>query len=126
LNLRRESGEGSRRVTAQELGGRVGRMPLSVGLIVLTEFRRGRQWRPRSLSPAEALFDLMNHNVHARLRSRPALATLKSVVLGATALKGGRGEASDMIEPLLRRLRSASLARQQRLTTLDDGSSGPA
>lgn len=107
LYLRGDSGEGRRHVTTTELGGLVGREPLPVGLIVLTEYHCGRQWRPRLISPAEALFDLMNHNVHARLRSAPALGTLKAIVLRAPALKGGRGEAADMIKALLTRLESA-------------------
>jgi hypothetical protein len=110
LYLRDESGEGSSRVPVAALGGRAGRAPIPVGWVVLTGYRPGAWWRPRLLTPGEALLELMNHNVHARLRPRPSLRILKSVALGARAWKGARGESAAMVGSLVSRLDATPLA----------------
>jgi hypothetical protein len=56
-------GSGARpvRCAAEEIGARVGTMPVDVDLIVITEYRRGARWQPRVLSKAEALLALGEH-----------------------------------------------------------------
>jgi hypothetical protein len=56
------------------------------------------------LSRGQAVLALLSHTVQARLRPAMALATLRRVAADATTLKGKRGEAEDMVLPLLHHL----------------------
>jgi hypothetical protein len=96
-----EAKERQKRCPVESLGGCVGTKPLPVGLVAVTAFKAGTQWRPRVLTPGQALLALMDNTVLARLRPGTALKFLQPVALGATVLKGRRGEARDIAERLL-------------------------
>jgi hypothetical protein len=80
-----------------------GRRALPVGWILLTSFRDGVNWRPRRITPGEALLALLANTVSARRRSSAALRILHRVVENAIALKGARGEAEDVVAYFTRR-----------------------
>jgi hypothetical protein len=88
--------------TAETLGGHTGSMPLPIGRIVLTEFRRGGRWRPRAMSPGIALLGLMANTV-AAARQPPdrTMPVLRRVVEQATAVRGVRGDAAVTARALL-------------------------
>lgn len=90
----------SRRV--EELGGVRGTEPLPVGLVVLTEHRRGASWRPALLTRGQAVLEMLAHTVPARLRPEASLASLERAVARAVVVKGERGEAEDLAAELLR------------------------
>jgi hypothetical protein len=104
LSLRPSACGATRKVTVESLGGRAGTGPLRVGMIVAARFEAGAHWRPRRLSPGEALLAMLDNTVLARVRPRLALTTLKAAVPGALALKGRRGEATEVAERLLRQM----------------------
>jgi len=97
----REGGARPTRRAAEEIGGRVGTRPLSVGLVVVTEYRRGARWQPRPLSKAEALLALMQHTVAARQRQQYTLAVLGRTVLRSPAIRTPRGDVQATAERLL-------------------------
>jgi hypothetical protein len=86
---------------AEELGGSCATGPLPVGLVVLTEHRRGATWRPERLTTGQAVLEMLAHTVPARLRPEASLASLARAVTRATVLKGVRGEARDLASILL-------------------------
>lgn len=104
LHIRNQRGEAWKRCRVEELGGRAGTKPLPVGLVVVTKYKPGARWRPRSITAGEALLRLLDNTVLARAQPQLALATLQRAVPSALALKGNRGEAQDMIGPLFDRL----------------------
>jgi len=83
------------------LGARAGDGPLPVGLIVMSEFRSGGEWRPRRLSPGRGALALLANTVAARRIPEIALATLHRVVTRAPIVSSERGEASSVVEPIL-------------------------
>jgi hypothetical protein len=85
----------------EELGGCTGVQPLRVGRVLVTSYRSGAQWRPRALSPGQAVIALMAHTVSARRRPQEALTILSRAVSQAVARKGARGEAEAMVASLL-------------------------
>jgi len=96
--------KGSPDVTKQPvdtLGGHVGSAPLPVGLVVLSKFRSGGEWRPLRLSPGRGLLALLDNTVAARRIPEIALATLHRVVTRAPIITSERGEASNVVEPIL-------------------------
>ncbi len=90
------------RCRPDDLGGTRGVDPLSVGLIAVTRYRFGANWRPRLLSPGRAVLALIDNTVSIRRRPQSALATLRCAVSKALALESARGEASEMPELLFR------------------------
>jgi hypothetical protein len=90
-----------RRQHAEELGGSCGVQPLPVGLVVLTSHRPGAEWRPVTLTPGQAVLEMLAHTVPARLRPEASLAALERAVARATVLRGERGEAAEVAARLL-------------------------
>jgi hypothetical protein len=80
--------------------------PLPVGLIVFLEHQPGadNQWEP--ITPAHAAGKLLSHTICARDRPDESLDAALSVVRGARAVAGVRGEARPAIDELLALLRS--------------------
>jgi hypothetical protein len=80
---------------------RAGGDPLPVGLVVMSEFRSGGEWRPQRLSPGRGALALLANTVAARRIPQVALATLHQVVTRAPIVTSERGEASSVVEPIL-------------------------
>jgi hypothetical protein len=104
LGVRPHGGAEQEKVTMEELGGPTGARPLPAGLVVVSPYRSGARWRPRELSRARGVLELLANTVPARRRPRTVLPVLERAVSGATVLKGGRGEARDMAPKLLAKL----------------------
>jgi hypothetical protein len=97
----RGSGVRPVRCSAEQIGARVGAAPVSVDLIVITEYQRHARWRPRVLSKAEALLALMENTVAARQPPQHTLPLLRQTVLRARAIRSKRGEARAIVDKLL-------------------------
>jgi hypothetical protein len=104
LSIRKEGGDGTRRCPPEALGGVAGSQPLPVGLIAVTEYHSGEQWRVSPLSPGQAALALVANTVAARRKPAAVLAAVQRVVSRAPALKGVRGEAEHAVEALLHRV----------------------
>jgi hypothetical protein len=105
LSVRNAEFVGERR-TPGSLGGRVGDLPLRVGLIALTHYRPGGSWAPRACSAGEGAVKLLEHTIPARSRPEQALAAVRYAVTGAQILEGERGEADETAAALMAALAS--------------------
>jgi hypothetical protein len=101
LSIRQEGLPRTRRCPVEELGARAGTEPMSIGRIVLTKYRPGARWRPRSISPGLAVLGLLENTVLARVQPEFSLNVLRRAVSSATAIKSARGEACEVIRFLL-------------------------
>jgi hypothetical protein len=88
--------------------------PITVGLIVVTQYRPGAQWLPRVLSPGEAVLALIDNTLMARLRPQFTLRVLKEVAMRAIALESERGDALGVAAELLACFDEVRLASEQR------------
>ena len=89
---------------AEAFGGCAGTGPLPVGLLVASLYERGARWRPRPLSPGEAVLEMLSNTVPARRSPGRALAALSCAAGTAAALAGSRGEAVRAAEAILKSL----------------------
>jgi hypothetical protein len=105
LSIREEGRFQGVKCSPERLGAHTGTRPLPVGLVALSQYRRGARWRPRSLSPGQAMLALMANTVPARTRPAAALEALQRVVAHATTVRGVRGEAEETVDALLRTLK---------------------
>lgn len=93
LEVRTPGSHKQQRCSVDEFGGEAGAKPLPVGLVVVTQYKPGEKWRPRQLSPGQAVLDLFANTISARRKPQAAIATLQQVVKEAVVLKSARGEA---------------------------------
>jgi len=93
-----------RKTPVESLGGQVGGEPLPVCLIVVTEYQPEAAWRPRKLTPGQALLALMDNTVAAQGNPAHSMPILKQAVTGVVTLKSKRGEASAIVPALLKHL----------------------
>jgi hypothetical protein len=80
---------------------RVASGPITAGLVVLTSYAAGAQWRPCVGSRAEGALALLENTVSARVRPAAALRATSRLVHAAVFLAGQRGEASDAAQAVL-------------------------
>jgi hypothetical protein len=104
LELREEGEFRQTKITAAELGGHSGKKPLPVGLVLMTQFKSGARWRPRKLSPGKGVLEMLFNTVSARRSPEKALATLQRVTARADVLKGVRGNATQVVPAVLKRV----------------------
>jgi hypothetical protein len=101
----RGDGFRQRKVSVDELGGSAATTrALPVGLVVVSEFREGSRFRPRTLTPGQGSLALLANTVPARRRPSEVLETLGRVVRTATVLRGARGEAAEAARRILERV----------------------
>jgi hypothetical protein len=104
LELREEGEFRQTKISAAELGGHTGTKPLPVRLVLMTQFKSGASWRPRKITAGRGVLEMLFNTVSARRSPERALATLQRVTAQAEVLKGVRGDATKVVEALLRRL----------------------
>ena len=104
LEIREEGEYTQARVTVGELGGKSGTKPLPVGMVLMTGYKRGATWRPRKLSPGKGVLEMLFNTVSARRSPEKAMSTLRLVTKKAEVLKGTRGDTTNVVEALLRRM----------------------
>jgi len=106
LELRNEGEYEQTKVSVAELGGHSGTKPLPVGLVLMTQFKSGARWRPRTLTAGKGVLELLFNTVSARRNPERAMATLQRVASQAAVLKGVRGNASELVPAMLARVES--------------------
>jgi hypothetical protein len=88
----------------EELGGIAGKRPLPVGLVIITRYQEDARWRPRQLTRGQGLLELLNNTVPARRKPEIVMPTLQHAVGEGIVLKSVRGEASETVNLILKRL----------------------
>ncbi len=100
----REAGDAGRQThyAVETLGGRAGKTPLPVGVILSAQYKAGARWRPQELSRGQGALELLANTVAVRRQPETTLATLRQAVSGASAWKGARGEAADLVQSIMK------------------------
>lgn len=96
-----EGGWDQRLEDASDFGAEVAHEPVPVGLVLVTHFRLGTRWRPRSLSAGDGALALLANTVTAQTRPKEALHAVSKAVEGAIVLEGDRGEASELADAVV-------------------------
>jgi hypothetical protein len=105
ISIRDEDSHCGHPVTAEELGpAGVGEAPIPPGLVLFARYRDGARWRPRRLTPGQAVLDLLANTLPARRRPAAALEVLERVARAAPAYRVTRSEAEDAAPRALRLL----------------------
>ena len=79
--------------TVEALGGRAGKRPIPVGMVVITEYKKGAKWKPEVLNSGRGVMELINNAVPIRRDPHFALPILSRVGTNAMIIESKRGEA---------------------------------
>jgi hypothetical protein len=88
--------------TAESFGGKIGTEPLEVGMILLTGYEPGAEWKPELLSAGKAILEIVPHTIPIRNNPKFSLQVLNKIVNRAIIAKSKRGEAEKFIDLLLK------------------------
>jgi hypothetical protein len=108
LAIREEGEFRSTKHSVESIGGRKGVRPLPVGMVLVSKYKAGAKWRPHQLSAGQGALALMDNTVSIRRQPERAFETVERVVTNAQVFKGVRGEAKDIVTPLLERVGALS------------------
>jgi hypothetical protein len=101
LGIRDNGGVRTARQTVESFGGVTGKEPLPVGLVLLTEYKKGGKWNPRPVSPGLGALALLGNSVSIQKRPDSAFPVLSKVAADAPVVKSLRGEAKNIVDYVL-------------------------
>lgn len=104
LGVRQHGEFDTQRVRVETLGGKAGRKPSRVRLVVSTSYKEGARWKPRQLTSGRGVLELLANTVSARSQTQLVLATLPRAIESAIVLKGVRGEAGEVVDAILKKI----------------------
>jgi len=88
-------------LTPSDLGGEVGTEPITVGTVLLTEYRPNAKWEPRVLTAGNAVLEIMPFSFSFINRPDFSLDVLNNIVSRAILVSSLRGSADNFAETLL-------------------------
>jgi hypothetical protein len=102
LSVRYLDGEvREKRVKPSSVGESIGGDPIRVGMVLLTEFVEGAEWRPRRLTVGQGIVEMIPHTIPRRFNPEFSLKVLNTAVSDAIILKSARGDAAGFATEIL-------------------------
>lgn len=89
-------------VSIETLGGKNGVEPIPVKILVFTEYRANARWKPRKLSKAEGVMNLLSNTIPFRQQPQLSLNVLNKIAGQSIMIKSKRGEAQNFATVLLK------------------------
>lgn len=89
----RDEDYNERDVSIESLGGDIGSDPIPIGLVLLTEYREGSEWKPERLTPGQGMLEVIPHTIPRNYNAQFSLKVLNTAVRDAIILRMFRGEA---------------------------------
>lgn len=97
-----------RPVDVRTLGGRIGRKPLPVSLIVFTRYTQDGHWRPEPVSPGLAVLELIENTLCSQSQPDRVLRLHSALASGTECLRSERCDADEVAQDLVDRLRRSN------------------
>lgn len=88
-------------VAAKSLGGLTGDVPLPVSAVILTRFRKDGKWKPKILSAARGIMQIIPQAIPVRANTELTLKVLKTVANRAIIAKSFRGDAKFCLDEII-------------------------
>lgn len=95
-----------------EIGGTSGENGIPVALIVFAKYKSGGNWRPRRLSPANCVIELLRNTIPIRRVPEFAVDVLTKVARTAITVRSTRGEAVECVPAIVSLLDSVMAEKQ--------------
>lgn len=104
LSIRENGTAEQTNYTVEALGGKAGKKPLNVGMVIVSQYKEGARWRPQVLTAGQGALEILAHTISARRQPEVALSTLHQVASRAMVLKSKRGESKQVVDNILKTL----------------------
>ena len=101
LGIREEGSFAQTKCTAESLGAASGVAPLRMGVVVISEFKKGARWRPSPLSQGQGALELLANSVAVRSQPQQTLSRVHQLARHARFFRGTRGEAREAAASIL-------------------------
>ena len=88
-------------IPVESIGGTIGTLPITAGLIIITEYSVKARWRPKPVTSGQGFLELINHTVSIRQNTELAFKALGNLVKNAEIIKSKRGDAGLTAEAIL-------------------------
>jgi len=88
-------------VSVEVIGGKIGKNPIPIGLVLITEYEPGVRWNPEFLSKAEGILNLISHAVPFSDKPAKTLGILEKALRDSKIVKQKRGEATEFARKVL-------------------------
>ncbi|MGE3465982.1 MAG: hypothetical protein AB7J13_03530 [Pyrinomonadaceae bacterium] len=88
-------------LTVEDLGGKYGFDPIPAGLVLLTEYNKGSQWRPKRLTTGQGVLEMIRYALPIRHSSKFAFEVLNIIARRAIIISSRRGTAETFAKTLL-------------------------
>jgi len=89
------------KLTVDAIGGRPGTGPMPVGLVLLTEYRKGATWDPIVLTAGKGALEMIPYTLTFRNRPELSLRVLNIIASRAIIASSPRGNAIDFADVIL-------------------------
>ncbi len=93
ISLRTSGNRNQIDVPLEQLGAVIGKRPVPVGLVMITQYRESAHWRPRTVSAGKGLLELLANSFGANLAPKRTMHTLEDLARQTVFLKTSRSEA---------------------------------
>lgn len=80
--------------------GTIGKKPIPVGMVLITEFEKNAEWKPERLTMGEGMMEILCHTIPIRYKPEFTLFVLNKILSRAIIAKSKRGEAPHFAEIL--------------------------
>ena len=90
--------------SVESIGGRAGKRPVPVKLVVLTGFEEGAKWRPKLISQGQAVLGVLNNAVGIRRDPKFVFPVITKLCRSAVAIRSKRGDADKTARLILKYL----------------------
>lgn len=85
----------------EEFGGVKGDIPISVGLVLISKYKKGAKFTPRVVSSGEGIIESIANSVSIRQKPEFVLGVLGKVINHAKVVKTNRSDAARFVERFL-------------------------
>ncbi len=102
LSMREKNGDGGQtEYPVESFGGTSGQVSITVGMVLVTEFKSRARWKPEILTSGQGVLEIISHTVPIRNDPEMSLSVLNKVVDSALVVKSKRGEADRFAKKLI-------------------------
>lgn len=88
-------------IPVEEMGGVKGHQPISIGMILVTKYKKNAKFKPEQLSTGKGIIESIANSVSVRQNPALVLQTLSIVTSGAKVIKTNRNEVSGFADKFL-------------------------
>lgn len=88
-------------IAVEEMGGKKGIEPVSIGMILVTKYKKNAKFKPEQISTGKGIIESLANSVSVRQNPELVLQTLSLVTAGAKVIKTNRNEVKGFADKFL-------------------------